>query len=390
MEKLIKVTVDSDIPFIKGIIEPFADVEYLKGTDITREVVMESDALIIRTRTRCNSDLLNGTKVKFIASATIGSDHVDIEWCKSQGIYFTNAAGCNAWGVVQYVITAIFYLYDKRGESPEGKVLGIIGAGNVGERLAKLAQDLGFKVLRCDPPLKSLLTKDPLYFSSEVASLRDEGNPFRVDRSELSFEDYADLEYLLNYSDIVTLHVPLNSSTINMANDHFFQSMKEGAVFINSSRGEVISEPSLLKFREKLSGVVLDVWRGEPDINRYLLSVADITTPHIAGYSLQGKINASVVSLNNLGRFFGFDALSKLPFEYQEPRRINFVPVRENDPFVNLSNLIFSLYDIWEDSKSLKDNPLRFESLRDNYAYREEYSNEVRELFEIIIKREYV
>lgn len=120
------------------------------------------------------------------------------------------------------------------------------------------------------------------------------------------------------------------------------------------------------------------------------MSVADITTPHIAGYSLQGKINASVVSLNNLGRFFGFDALSKLPFEYQEPRRINFVPVRENDPFVNLSNLIFSLYDIWEDSKSLKDNPLRFESLRDNYAYREEYSNEVRELFEIIIKREYV
>ncbi|MDD4058532.1 MAG: NAD(P)-dependent oxidoreductase, partial [Bacteroidales bacterium] len=217
MERKIKVMVDSDIPFVKGLIEPFAEVEYVKGSEITRERVAESDALIIRTRTKCNSQLLEGTKVKFIASATIGSDHVDLEWCKRAGIFFTNAAGCNAWGVVQYVISAIFYLYDKLGESPQNKILGIVGAGNVGERLASLAQNIGMRVLRCDPPIKSMLEKDPLFFSSAVTALRDDVSPFKVDRSHLRSDDFFDLDYLLKSSDIVTLHVPLISSTINMA-----------------------------------------------------------------------------------------------------------------------------------------------------------------------------
>ncbi|MDX9781837.1 MAG: 4-phosphoerythronate dehydrogenase [Bacteroidales bacterium] len=390
MDRVVKVTVDSDIPFIKGLLEPFAEVQYLKGSDIKRDLIADSDALIIRTRTKCNSELLSGSKVKFIASATIGSDHVDLEWCKESGIYFTNAAGCNAWGVVQYVLTSIFYLYDKAGESPEGKVLGIVGAGNVGERLASLAQSLGFKVLRCDPPLKSLLKKDPLYFSPEVASVRDEGVPFRVDRSDVSEGDYYELMSVLNLSDIVSLHVPLNPSTINMANDEFFKSMKDGAIFINSSRGEVVSEESLVRYRDKFSGIVLDVWKGEPQLNKNLLTFADITTPHIAGYSLQGKINASVVSLNNFGRFFGIETLSKLEIEYPEPKKLRFVPLRESDPYINLSNLIFSLYDIGEDSKALKENPDLFESLRNGYKYRDEYSDEVKEMFEIIINREYV
>jgi erythronate-4-phosphate dehydrogenase len=390
MDRVVKVTVDSDIPFIKGLLEPFAEVQYLKGSDIKRDLIADSDALIIRTRTKCNSELLSGSKVKFIASATIGSDHVDLEWCKESGIYFTNAAGCNAWGVVQYVLTSIFYLYDKAEESPERKVLGIVGAGNVGERLASLAQSLGFKVLRCDPPLKSLLKKDPLYFSPEVASVRDEGMPFRVDRSDVSEGDYYELMSVLNLSDIVSLHVPLNPSTINMANDEFFKSMKDGAIFINSSRGEVVSEESLVRYRDKFSGIVLDVWKGEPQLNKNLLTFADITTPHIAGYSLQGKINASVVSLNNFGRFFCIETLSKLEIEYPEPKKLRFVPLRESDPYINLSNLIFSLYDIGEDSKALKENPDLFESLRNGYNYRDEYSDEVKEMFEIIINREYV
>ena len=390
MDRVVKVTVDSDIPFIKGLLEPFAEVQYLKGSDIKRDLIADSDALIIRTRTKCNSELLSGSKVKFIASATIGSDHVDLEWCKESGIYFTNAAGCNAWGVVQYVLTSIFYLYDKAEESPERKVLGIVGAGNVGERLASLAKSLGFKVLRCDPPLKSLLKKDPLYFSPEVASVRDEGMPFRVDRSDVSEGDFYELMSVLNLSDIVSLHVPLNPSTINMANDEFFKSMKDGAIFINSSRGEVVSEESLVRYRDKFSGIVLDVWKGEPQLNKNLLTFADITTPHIAGYSLQGKINASVVSLNNFGRFFGIETLSKLEIEYPEPKKLRFVPLRESDPYINLSNLIFSLYDIGEDSKALKENPDLFESLRNGYNYRDEYSDEVKEMFEIIINREYV
>jgi erythronate-4-phosphate dehydrogenase len=390
MERKIKVTVDSDIPFVNGLLEPFAEVEYMKGREITRERITDSDALIIRTRTKCNSQLLEGTKVKFIASATIGSDHVDVEWCKRAGIFFTNAAGCNAWGVVQYVLSAIFYLYDKLGESPQNKTLGIVGAGNVGERLASLAQNVGMSVLRCDPPIKSMLEKDPLFFSSAITALRDDASPFKVDRSHLRSDDFFDLDYLLKSSDIVTLHVPLISSTINMADDNFFSLMKENAIFINSSRGEVVSENSLLKSREKLSGIALDVWREEPEINRYLLSVADIATPHIAGYSIQGKINASILSLRNLGGFFNLNVLSNLPFEYPEPKKLNFKPSVESEPYVNLSNLIFTLYDIWEDSKTLKESPKSFEALRNGYNYRYEYSDEVKELFDIIIRREYV
>lgn len=390
MERAIKVTIDSDIPFIKGIIEPFADVDYVKGSEITKEMLAESDALIIRTRTKCNRDLLEGTPIKFIASATIGSDHVDLEWCRDAGIYFTNAAGCNAWGVVQYVITAIFYLYDKNGDSPKGKKLGIIGAGNVGERVASIAQCLGMTVLRCDPPIKSILEKDPLYYSPSVASLRDNQDFLRVERVHLSVCDYYDLEYVLDSSDIVSLHVPLNPSTLNMANEKFFSLMKDGAVFINSSRGEVVDERALLDARRNFSGVVIDVWKDEPSINLELLQTTDISTPHIAGYSLQGKINASIISTRNFGHFFGFRTLSTTPFEYPKGRKLDFTPSFENDPYVNLSNLIFTLYDIGEDSKTLKESPELFESIRNGYFYREEYSEEVKELFDIIIRKEYV
>lgn len=368
MEKAIKVVVDSDIPFIRGIIEPYASVEYLKGSEFSNEKISNSDALIIRTRTKCNRELLENTNIKFIASATIGSDHVDLDWCRENGIYFTNAAGCNAWAVVQYVITSIFYLFDKRGESPKGITLGVIGAGNVGERLATLATMLGMNVLRCDPPLKARMN----------------------DNSSVSKIEYYDLEYVLRNSDVVSLHVPLDSSTRGMANDWFFGSLKEGAAFINTSRGEVVVEEALIKATDNLSGLVIDVWRDEPNINRELLCKADISTPHIAGYSIQGKINASVISLNSLGRFFNIDPLSEYSFKHTEPPKLTFMPLEDCDPYINLSNLIFTLYDIGEDSKALKESPLLFESLRNSYAYREEYSEEVKYMFNKIIRDEQI
>ena len=368
MEKAIKVIIDSDIPFIRGIVEPYASVEYLKGGEFSNEKIANSDALIIRTRTKCNRELLEHTNVKFIASATIGSDHVDLDWCRENGIHFTNAAGCNAWGVVQYVITSIFYLFDKKGESPKGITLGVIGAGNVGERLATLATKLGFNVLRCDPPLALKMAHD----------------------SSLSKIEYYDLDYVLRNSDVVSLHVPLDSSTRDMANDSFFSSLKDGAVFINTSRGEVVDEEALINAIDNLSGLVVDVWRDEPNINRDLLYKADISTPHIAGYSIQGKINASVISINNLGRFFNIDPLSGYTYKHTEPQKLTFMPTEDCDPYINLSNLIFSIYDIGEDSKALKESPLLFESLRNGYAYREEYSEEVKNMFDKIIRDEQI
>lgn len=166
--------------------------------------------------------------------------------------------------------------------------------------------------------------------------------------------------------------------------------MKDGTVFINSSRGEVVDERALLDVRRNLSGVVIDVWKDEPSINVELLRATDISTPHIAGYSLQGKINASIISTRNFGHFFGIRTLATTPFEYPKGRKLDFTSSFENDPYVNLSNLIFTLYDIGEDSKTLKESPMLFESLRNGYFYREEYSEEVKELFDIIIRKEYV
>ncbi len=381
MKRAIKVTADSDIPFLKGLIEPFAEIEYLKGSEITRERIMGSDALFIRTRTKCNSELLQGSNVRFIASATIGSDHVDVEWCKEAGIHFSNASGCNAWGVVQYVITSIFYVFDKRGESPEGKTLGVVGAGNVGERLASLAERVGFKVLRCDPPLKSLIQNDPGYFANNI-----EG----PDRSHLSERDFYPLSYLLEHSDIVSVHVPLTAMTWDMADDRFFSAMKSGAMFINSSRGEVVNEKALIKYSGALSGIVIDVWRNEPDINTELMKITDIATPHIAGYSIEGKINATRMTVNSFGDYFKIRELSDLIIDYPPGRELLFKPSSDSEPFVNLSNLIFSLYDIGEDSKILKESPDIFETIRNGYSYREEYSEEVKGMFDSIIKNEYV
>lgn len=390
MERRPRIAADSDIPFLNGIIEPYADVVYLKGKDMTRESIGEADALIIRTRTKCNRELLEGTNVKFIASATIGSDHADLDYCRSRGIFFTNAAGCNAWGVVQYVMTAIFCSFSKRDQNPQGLTLGIVGAGNVGERLAKTAELAGFRVLRCDPPVQSLLENDPAYFSIAAASLRGDGGKFRIDRSKLKAGDFCTLEQLLKESDIVSLHVPLNKETEGMAGNSFFESMKNGAMFINSSRGEVLNETALLKFRHKFASVVIDVWSGEPQICEDLLHSADIATPHIAGYSLQGKINATVMSVNSIGRFLGIEDLALYDMEYPVLRDPDFRPDKTGTWFSNMSGLFASHYDIEKDSTALKNSPGSFEELRENYAYRNEYSESVFELIEIINKREYV
>jgi len=204
MIRKIKVVIDDDIPFIKGLLEPYANVFYYKGNCIGHNETKDTDALIIRTRTKCDASLLNGSKVKFIASATIGSDHVDLDYCRNNGIFFTNAAGCNAWAVVQYVLTAIFTIAKNKDIDLSNKTIGIIGAGNVGERLAGTCKSLGLKVLRCDPPIKELLEKN-------IRSL-DAGR-FAIDRSRLFAEDFLAIEEVVKKADILSLHIPLNLST---------------------------------------------------------------------------------------------------------------------------------------------------------------------------------
>lgn len=337
-----KIVIDRDIPYIKGVLEPYFDVEYYGGREISRECLCGSSAMIIRTRTKCNADLLQGTDVKLIATATIGLDHIDEPFCASSGIKVVNAPGCNAGAVLQYFYTALYQLAHSKNIELKGKTIGVIGVGHVGSLVADFGEKLGFKVIRNDPYRAAVETAPEGYFSS--------------------------LDHLLSHSDIVTLHIPLSHENLNFVDDRFFDLMKEGAIFVNASRGEVLSEEALLEVRSKLSGVVLDVWRGEPKINIDLLSVADIATPHIAGYSAQGKINGTVAVVREVANFFGVKELHdfSLPSARTE---LDF----EGKSQLEITQMLTSLYPILDDDGSLRSNPRDFEQLRSQYKYRIEY-----------------
>ncbi|MCI1779852.1 MAG: NAD(P)-binding domain-containing protein, partial [Bacteroidales bacterium] len=225
----MRIVIDKDIPFITGVFEPFAEVSYIKGGEISSGDVKEADAMIIRTRTKCVPALLEGSSIKLIATATIGCDHIDMDYCERKGIKVVNAAGCNSGGVLQYVFTALFAVAYGRslplyyGTAPGRKsVIGIIGVGHVGSRVADFAEYLGFKVLRNDP-LKE--REQTLAFNAGKLKLED-------------FKTYYSLEYLLANSDIVTIHVPLTSKTRGMVDEGFMSGLKDGAILINTSRGE--------------------------------------------------------------------------------------------------------------------------------------------------------
>ena len=220
----MKIVADVDVPFLRGVLEPYGEVVYKKGAEITNDDVRDADALILRTRTKCNAELLDGSSVRLIATATIGTDHVDFDYCNSHGIEVQNAAGCNAGGVMQYVFSALYGVAARKGIKIDGGTIGIIGVGNVGKRVEKMAEYLGFNVLRCDPPRAAT-----------------EGS-----------EGFCPLEYLLENSQVVTMHVPLDENTRNMADEAFFALMQPGAIFINASRGEVVNDDALKVAMPKL------------------------------------------------------------------------------------------------------------------------------------------
>jgi len=355
----MKIVVDKDIPFISGVLEEFAQVVYLPGKEIVADVIKDADALVVRTRTKCNAALLEGSSVKFIATATIGTDHIDLEYCAAAGIVVRNAAGCNSGGVMQYVYTALYGLASRNGLSlGQGNsfgTIGVIGVGNVGSKVASLGEYLGFEVLRCDPAKEMEQT---LAFNNGYIQLKD-------------FKDYYSLDYVLENSDIVTLHTDLNPSSRGLAGEEFFLKMKDGAIFINSSRGEVVCDDALKKYRDKLSGIILDVWNGEPDLDLELLEMADIATPHIAGYSYEGKVNGTVMAVKALGEHFNIPQL--LNFKVVPPEKNNNFFSKGNLTQNQISEYFGNIFPIFEHCADLKQNPQNFEQLRSNFKYRREF-----------------
>lgn len=330
----MKVVIDRAIPFIKGVLESFAEVCYIDGNALTREEVADADALVIRTRTRCDKTLLEGSRVQFIATATIGFDHIDLNYCRNHNIAVATSAGCNARGVLQWVAAALTMLAKRENFTPHERTLGIVGVGNVGTLIKEYAEAWGFHTICSDPP--------------------------RQQRENL---DFVSLEEVLQKADIVTLHTPLDSTTHHLINSKNIALLHSGATLINASRGECVATEATQ--RNDLT-YITDVWENEPNIDSRYLAKSLVATPHIAGYTAQGKANATAMAVQALARHFNLPLVNWRPVEIEivTPKLISWE---------EMCATIDRYCDLDTESDTLKNAPEQFESLRNNYHYRKEY-----------------
>lgn len=330
----LKFIVDDNIPFIKGRLEPFATVEYCDQFGFTPEKVADADAVIIRTRTRCDEKLLGKSKVKLVATATIGMDQIDRDFCERAGINVRNSPGCNAPGVAQYVWSSLL----RAGFDPRTQTLGIVGCGNVGKIVQEWGRLLGARILVSDPPR------------------RENGDPAEGD---------TDLEKLLAESDAVTLHTPLTKTgrhaTFHLIGDREIRQMKKGAILVNAARGPVTDTQAVKKgISEGHIRAIIDTWENEPDLDRELLEMAETGTFHIAGYSLEGKQRATRMVLEAVADTFGIGPdLSGLAPAYSHKEKLT-------------PEEITASYDPADDMDPLRRNPELFDTLRRNYCFRKE------------------
>ena len=350
----MKIVADDKIPFLKGALDSLAEVVYMPGNQISREILKDADALLIRTRTRCTESLLAGTGVKFIGTATIGFDHIDIQYCKRNNISWTNAPGCNSFSVQQYIAAALLKISSEYQFNLKDKTMGIIGVGNVGSKIEKFAQILGMKILLNDPP-----------------RARNEGR-----------KNFLSINTVLSGSDIITVHVPLNvvgeDQTYHLFNDESFKKIKRGAWFINSSRGEVTDTQALknVLYSGRLSGAVIDVWENEPDIDLELMQQAFISTPHIAGYSTDGKANGTAMVVNSLRSYFNLPLVNWYPENVPLPSSpYILIDCSGKSEEEIIREAVFHTYNIDEDSKRLRRSSVDFEKQRGDYQLRREFTS---------------
>lgn len=332
----MKIIVDENIPYIRGRFGAGCDITYIDQDDLTPEAVRDADALLVRTRTRCNADLLEGSRVRFVGTGTIGTDHLDLPWLRANGITAVNAPGCNAPGVAQYVWSALLRL----GFDPAKDRLGVVGCGNIGSIVKAWGESLGAEIWVSDPP-------------KERAGVPG---------------DYHTLDDIMANCRAVTFHTPLTrngqDATFHLVSDHELELMGVNHIFINAARGPVVDNEALLR-RVKADPtlrVALDVWEGEPVINRELLGLVDYGTFHIAGYSRQGKERATRMLLEALQEHSG-------------------IPMDTSglEPAYNLATAAFptaerilASYDPADDTAPLRQHPEQFEKLRHDYDYRPE------------------
>ncbi|EOG1985355.1 TPA: 4-phosphoerythronate dehydrogenase PdxB [Proteus mirabilis] len=351
----MKILVDENMPYAQQLFCQLGEVKAVPGRPLPIEELDDTDALMVRSITKVNASLLAGKPVKFVGTATAGFDHVDTAWLEQQKIAFSSAPGCNAIAVVEYVFSALMVFAEQEGFQLTDKTVGIVGVGNVGGRLAKRLRALGANVLLCDPP--------------------------RADRGD--DEQFHSLETLLKQADILTFHTPLNKSgrynSYHLINESNLDILPEGRILINASRGEVIDNAALLSAlnQGKKLRVVLDVWEPEPDLSLELLHKVDIATPHIAGYTLEGKARGTTQVYEAYCDFIGQPQHVELSALLPKPL-ISTISVQGELTQTLLKQLIHLVYDVRRD-----DAPLRkvagikgeFDKLRKFYPVRREWSS---------------
>lgn len=348
---MIKIVADDKIPFLKGALDSCAKVVYLPGGKISPADVADADAIITRTRTKCNAKLLENSRVSFIATATIGYDHIDTDYCDSHNIKWTNAPGCNSASVSQYICSMLLCRAIRTGTTLRGKTLGVIGVGNVGSKVAKMARALGMNVMLNDPPRE-----------------RAEGS-----------KGFSSLADIMRDADFITVHVPLDCDsedmTFHLANDAFFANLKRKPFFINSSRGEVCDGDALKRAVSSglVLGAALDVWENEPEIDTAQMGMLAYATPHIAGYSTDGKANGTAMSVNALAKHFSLPVSDFFPSNVPAPENPVIKLVSGGTFEEAVFEAVSRSYDIRNDDARLRASVKDFEKLRGDYPLRREF-----------------
>ncbi len=354
----MKIVADENIPQAYEAFSDLGEVNLLPGREIEREHLIDCQCLLVRTVTQIDRRLLDNTAVEFVGTATVGTDHVDLNYLEQNQISFSNAAGCNAEGVSEYVISGLFALSGHRGFDPFELKAGIIGCGNIGSRLLLKLQALGIETLINDPPLEEAGTLD---------------------------YQFVDLDTILSECNFITLHVPLTKDgdhpTWHLFDQQCLRRLNRNCILVNAARGPVVDNAALLDLLERRSDltVFLDTWENEPDISRALLRRVDLATPHVAGYSIEGRLLATQITLDAACRHFS--AKSKWSLSQKLPKTIDLQIEASDNQLRFWQRLFAQHYDIWQDHLALThsddmndaDFSRHFDSLRKVYPNRFEY-----------------
>ncbi len=357
----MKIIADANIPFVKECFSSIGDVEVVIGRELTARQLIDADCLLVRSVTKVDEKLLAESSIKFVATATIGIEHIDEQYLAGRGIGFAAAPGSNANSVADYIVAALLYVGRKHNITLEGKSIGIVGVGNVGSNVEKRCSALGMKVVCNDPPLA-----------------RQRGD-----------EKYRPLEEVFD-CDFVTLHTPLTfegiDKTYHLADEKFFRSLKEGCIFINTARGGVHDTNAIKAAIKsgKLKAAVLDVWENEPNIDNELLRMVDISTPHIAGYSLDGKVAGMIMIYQAACKFFGIEAKNSID-DFLPAPGVPEIKIQAGgaDAQQLLHETVQRVYAIGRDDFNTREILMVpesergrfFDDLRKNYPVRREFQN---------------